>query len=132
MIAMKDLAEKLSAVERRISDARGEFTLFGLFQVEAAPNFWHLVVAASWADAETTLPVLKYMDRELKKDLTIDELVKISRIVILPADFEELEELAEEHPVEHGKVIVRNREFGLQTIEKAYLITCRPPVVKAA
>ena len=47
-------------------------------------------------------------------------------------DAEELEELAEEHPVEHGKVIVRNREFGLQMVQKGYIITCRPPLPKAA
>lgn len=115
-----------------MSHERGPFVLFALFLREDAGIDWDLVISAPWADEMLEIDVYRYLDRELKKDLAPKELYRISRHVVIPSNFDDLEELAEEHPVEHGKVIVRNREFGLQFIRKGYIITCRPPVANAA
>ena len=131
MNAMKELVGKLQKVECRISRERGPFVLFALFQLPDSGNYWDLLIAAPWAH-ESDLETIRYMVEELRKDLTFEERRTIERIMIIPSDFEDLEELYQEHPVEHGKVIVRNREFGLQTVVKGYVITCRPPVAKAA
>ena len=90
-----------------------------------------LMISAPWADDNET-EALRYMVRQLQRDLTTQEILRLSRTVFIPTGFEGLEELYEEHPVEHGKAIVRNREFGLQFVEKGYIITCRPPTAKAA
>lgn len=128
---LKELVEKLRRLEMRISCERGPFVLFALFYPEDAANFWDLLISAPWVDRDE-IQAHEYMVAQLQKDLTVQDLFHFSRMVFIPTDFEDLEELYEEHPVEHGKVIVRNREFGLQFIEKGYIITCRPPVAKAA
>ena len=129
---MRDLIEKFQRMEMRISRERGPFTLFALFLPEDAANLWDLVVSAPWADGDNESEARWYLVRELQKELTTQEILRLSRTVFIPSTFEGLEELYEEHPVEHGKVIVRNREFGLQFVEKGYIITCRPPAAKAA
>lgn len=127
---IRELVEKLQRTEMRISRERGPFVLFALFLREDAINLWDIVVSASWAD--DSMETLRYLDAELKKDIPLEDFRNFAQYVVIPTDFEDLEELYEEHPVEHGKVIVRNREFGLQFIEKGYIITCRPPVARAA
>lgn len=128
---MRDLLEKFQKMEMRISRERGPFTLFALFLPEDAANLWDLMISAPWAD-DNEMEARRYMVRQLQKDLTTQEILRLSRTVFIPTGFEGLEELYEEHPVEHGKAIVRNREFGLQFVEKGYIITCRPPTAKAA
>lgn len=128
---MKELVEKMQRVERRISQERGPFVLFALFLLPESLNMWDVVVSAPWAD-ERDWEASEYVLREMQKELTLKDFFNISRVMVIPSDFEDLEELHEEHPVEHGKVIVRNREFGMQIIQKGYIITCRPPVAKAA
>ena len=128
---MRDLIEKFQRMEMRISRERGPFNLFALFLPEDAANLWDLVVSAPWADGNE-IEARRYLVGELQKELTTREILRLSRTVFIPTTFDGLEELYEEHPVEHGKVIVRNREFGLQFVEKGYIITCRPPAAKAA
>jgi hypothetical protein len=130
MTDVRDLLTKLQNTELRISRERGPFVLFALFLREGSLDRWDVVISAPWA--EENLETLRYLDREFKKDLIPEDFGSIARYDVLPPDFEPLAELYEEHPVEHGKVIVRNREFGLQMVQKGYIITCRPPVAKAA
>jgi hypothetical protein len=128
---MRDLLEKFQKMEMRISRERGPFHLFALFLPEDAANLWDLVISAPWAD-DNESEARRFMVRQLQKDFTTQEILRLSRTVFIPTDFEGLEELYEEHPVEHGKAILRNREFGLLFVEKGYIITCRPPAAKAA
>lgn len=128
---MRELIEKFQRMETRIARERGPFSLFALFLPEDAANLWDLVVSAPWADDDEN-EASRYLVGELQKELTTQEILRLSRTVFIPTTFDGLEELYEEHPVEHGKVIVRNREFGLQFVEKGYIITCRPPAAKAA
>lgn len=128
---MKQIVEKMQKIELRISQECGPFNLFALFLPEDAGISWDVVFSAPWADRDER-EARKRVLEEIGKELDPGERRYIYRTVVIPTDFEDLEELYEEHPVEHGKVIVRNREFGLQFIQKGYIITCRPPVAKAA
>lgn len=127
---IRELVEKLQRAEKRLSAARGPFVLFALFLREDELKLWDLVLSAEWLKDD--LEHLRWLHKELQKELTPEDFSSLAQYVVIPTDFEDLEELYEEHPVEHGKVIVRNREFGLQFIQKGYIITCRPPVAKAA
>ncbi|HEX8691801.1 MAG TPA: hypothetical protein VF746_05250 [Longimicrobium sp.] len=131
MNVMKQIVEKMQKIELRMSEKHGPFTLFALFLREDAGISWDVVFSAPWADSDEW-EASKQLLEEIGKEITPEERRYIYRTMVIPTDFEDLEELYEEHPVEHGKVIVRNREFGLQFIEKGYIITCRPPVAKAA
>jgi hypothetical protein len=131
MNTMNELIAKLQKVERRLTAERGAFALFALFRTESAPSRWDLVISAPWADG-TEWKARRYVLAELQKELTLAERMKVDRIMVIPSDFKDLEELYEEQRVEHGKVIIHDREFGLQMVEEGYVITCRPPVAKAA
>lgn len=57
---MKQLVEKLIALEQQISTEKGEFSLFALFLREDAQDKWDLVASAAWleADKKTALDYL--------------------------------------------------------------------------
>lgn len=129
---MKDIVEKLRRVEMRIARERGPVNLFAWFLRDGAPDRWDLMVAAPWATRQERGDAMEYIVEQLKKELADRDMVYISQIAVIPNDFEDLEELYEEHPVEHGKVIMRNFDFGLQSVRKAYIITCRAPMKQAA
>ena len=128
---MKEIVEKLRRLEMRISRERGPVNFFGWFLRDNGADRWDLMLAAPWADSDHRA-VRKYVVDQIPKELSPSEMVYIAQVVVLPNDMEDLEELYEEHSVEHGKVIMRNFDFGLQSVRKAYIITCRAPMKQAA
>jgi hypothetical protein len=79
---IKHLLDKLESLEKKTADEKGEFSLFGLFLREDAENRWDLVVAAPWLNSDS-LEDLNYLASRLKTCLQDNELLSISRIVIL-------------------------------------------------
>jgi hypothetical protein len=78
----KHIINKLESLEKYIADEKGEFYLFGLFLREEAENRWDLVIAAPWLNSDS-MEDLKYIASKLKSYLKNNELLYISRIVIL-------------------------------------------------
>lgn len=119
---MKKIAEKLKKVEQDISEEKGSLYLFALFLREDAPDLWDLIVSAPWI-TKNKQESLKYIAEKTKKSLKPDELLKLSRIVIIEEDNPALEALQKAIHVEHGMTEIQNSNFfGLQ-IKHAYLIT---------
>ena len=79
---MKEIVEKLKQKEQAMTQAKGPFDLFALFLREDAPYKWDLVVAAKWIE-ENKQEALKYISKALQESLTQNELLKLSRIVII-------------------------------------------------
>ncbi|MBM4295414.1 MAG: hypothetical protein FJ126_11025 [Deltaproteobacteria bacterium] len=79
---IKKLFEKLESLEKEIAAERGDFSVFGLFLREDAEDRWDLVVAAPWLNTEG-MEDLNYITNKLKSCLKGNELVSISRIVLL-------------------------------------------------
>jgi hypothetical protein len=78
----KNLLDKLSSLEQDIANERGEFSLFALFLREDAENRWDLVVAASWLNPDS-MDDNNYIAKKLKSRIAENELLSISRIVLL-------------------------------------------------
>jgi len=79
---MKHLAEKLRGLEQTLANEKGPFNLFALFLREDAPDVWDVVVAAEWIEEDQTR-ALAEISKRVRACLRDDEIIKISRIVIV-------------------------------------------------
>ena len=121
---MKEIAEKLTQVERDLAEEKGQFLLFALFLREDAPNLWDLIVSASWI-IKNKKKSIKYIFDRIKQELKVEELLKLSRIVVIEKDNPALEDLQRNFHVEHGILEIQDSNFfGLQ-IKHGYIITSR-------
>lgn len=121
---MRELADKFVALEREIADERGGFTLFALLLREDAENKWDVVLSAPWFGGEEK-NVLDYFARKIQSRLQPDELVMLSRIVLIEPNSEAVKAVNKAISVEHGRAeVLDSNFFGLQ-IKHAYIITSK-------
>jgi hypothetical protein len=121
---MKELIDKLRLLETEISQKQGDFSLFALLLREDAQNKWDLVASASWfwSDKKKTLD---YLAKKLRSRLTSDELLTLSRIVLIEESNPTLHALQQAFQVHHTPIEVQDCNlFGLQ-IQRAYIFTSR-------
>ncbi len=122
---MKQMIEKLAALEQHIATEKGEFSLFALLLREDAEDKWDLLVAAPWLETDKK-EGLAYLVDKLRPQLTAQELLSLSRIVLLEKGNPVLEALHRMIQVQHGMGEVRDGiVFGVP-IKHAYLITSAP------
>jgi len=121
---MKQLVEKLVAMEREISEERGTFALFALFLREDALDKWDLVASAPWLE-EDKKKSLAYLSDRLRSHLTDEELLSFSRIVLIDQDNPFLEAVQRAVSSEHRDVEVKDSNFFGLEISHAYIITSK-------
>ena len=119
---MRELVRHFIEIEKSIAQERGAFTFFALFQRNAFPGWWDLVVAAPWIESER-IEVHRYFADRLKAELSEQEFLQLARIAPIVPDNAYLPDLQEAFQVEHGSVEVWNREFFGVEIRHAYIIT---------
>lgn len=121
---MKEIVNKLMSIEKETSEERGEYNLFALFLREDSSNKWDILIAANWIDNNKE-DALKYLVPKIQKAFTQDELLQISRIVIIEDTNPALPALQQAVSIEHGSAEIKDSNFfGLQ-IKHAFLITSR-------
>lgn len=119
---MRDLLEKFVELERRLSQERGEFSLFALFLREDASDKWDLIVAAPWIEADRK-EALAYITTQIQQLFDSEELARLSRVVLVDQSNPALEAINQSINCQHGQNEVRDSNFfGLQ-IKHAYIIT---------
>jgi hypothetical protein len=74
--------KKYEDIKARIQKEKGGLDFFGLILREDAPGVWDLVVSAPWAEADEW-SALRYLSEMLRTELEPQELLQLSRIVIL-------------------------------------------------
>jgi len=121
---MKELIDKLIKVEKDISDEKGQFLLFALFLREDAPNLWDLMIAANWVE-KNKAESLKYISAYLNKNLKPDELINLSRIVLIDSDNPALGAIHKAIHIEHGSAEIKDSNFFGLKIKHAHLITSK-------
>ena len=119
---MKDIAEKLRKTEKALSEMKGPFDLFALFLREDAPAVWDLLVAGRWIE-EDKAKALRSISKRVQKDLSADELTKISRIVIIDQGNPALNAFTSALGVHHGLADLKNSNFFGLSIKEAFVIT---------
>ena len=120
----KETREKLALLEQEISAQKGDFSLFGLFLRENAKDEdkWDLLVAAPWLDADEKQG-LEYLAKEIQKRLEPDELLSISRIVVLEKENPVLRAIHKVVNVKHKDFEVKDNNFYGVEISQAFIST---------
>jgi hypothetical protein len=126
---MRVQAEKLQKVEEKLSKEKGEFELFALFLREDAPNKWDLLISSDWA-RENKKEAINFILKEIRKELSDQELLMLSRIIILDKDNPALQAIHSAMHVEHGLAEISDSSFFGLEIKHAYLITSKRGSVK--
>lgn len=121
---MREQAEKLQKVEKELSDSKGQFELFALFLREDAPNKWDLLISADWA-RENKKDAINCILKEVRKVLSDQELLMLSRLIILDKDDMALKALHGAITAEHGLAEISDSNFFGLAIKHAYLITSK-------
>jgi len=122
---MKNIAKKLVKVESEISREKGAFALFALFLREDAPDVWDLLVAAPWIE-KSKHEALKFLAKKIKKYLKPEEMMKLSRMVVIEKDNPGLSAIFRAVHTEHSiSTELRNVNFFGLKIKHAYLITAQ-------
>ena len=119
---MKDIVEKLAAVEKRVSEEKGPFSLYALFLREDAPDKWDLVVSAPWfhtGDKKT----LDYLTGQIQSSLKPHERIMLSRVVVVEPTDRALSAIHRAVNIEHGDAEVKDSSFFGLPIKHAYIIT---------
>lgn len=114
---MKKTLDKLINMEKDLSEEKGKFRLFAFFLRENSPGVWDLVVSAAWIDKDKS-KALKFIVNKVQKYLNKNEILQLSRIVIIDKN-NSLKAIKTEHSI----IEIKNSNFfGLQ-IKEAYIIT---------
>ena len=116
--------KKLRRLEKAISEEKGPFDLFALFLRHESLMVWDVIVSAPWLVADEAAG-LDYLAGKLQKNLTPQELVNISRIVILDEDNPIVKSVQDSVAVEHEKCEMPARFFNGMYIRHAYIFTSR-------
>src|SRR5690349_10740210 len=107
---MNELIKKLSPLEKEISEERGDFSLFALFLREDSPDRWDVVISAPWFGGDEK-SALQYMAKKLRSRLRPQDLLRISRIVIVESNDESLRAVHRAVQVDHGMIEVKDCVF---------------------
>ncbi|HEX8683952.1 MAG TPA: hypothetical protein VF707_16655 [Ardenticatenaceae bacterium] len=126
----KPLIDKLVTLEQEIAAERGEFTFLALFRREDS-HYWDVVVAASWLEGDKG-EAYRFMAEQLQSHLEIQEILTISRIVLIDEDNPYLEAVIQTKDGQEGVVEVRDEEFFGLPIQRGYIITAKRPNVAPA
>lgn len=121
---MKDSVAKFREIELLMSTEKGAFNLFALFLREDSPNKWDLVVSAPWIKAHDK-ETLDYFAKHLRSRLETEELISLSRVVLLDQDNLGLEPVHKALSIEHGTAEVKDSNFFGMQIKHAFIITSR-------
>ncbi len=124
---MRDQVEKFQNVEKNLSESKGQFELFALFLREDSPNKWDLLISADWARADKKASI-NIIVEEIRKVLSDQELLMLSRLIILDKDDATLKAIQKAMHVEHGLTEISDSNFFGLAIKHAYLITSRREV----
>ena len=120
---MNQLFDKILQIEKELSLEMGKFYLFALFQTSERAEQWDVVVSASWL--VPGLKGIKIISGKLTSNLEENELLKISKVVVLENDNPIVEQLARIFDVEHEFINVQSLFLVEKEIEKAIVITAK-------
>jgi len=127
---MKEFLDKFVELERKIAKQKGNFTLFALFLRDNALNKWDLLVAAPWIEADRKT-ALTYLSKQIQPSMTAEELLQISRIVLIDETNPTLDMIRNTLQPKQGVVEITDSDlFGLQ-IKRAFIISAQKSPVYA-
>lgn len=122
----EETREKMRSLEQEISQEKGNFLLFGLFLRTDAQDKWDLLVSAPWLEKDKKSG-LEFLIKRIDSMLDSEEILAISRIVVLEQGDPVLEAINKAISVQHGKVEVADSTFSGVEIAQAVISTSSRP-----
>jgi hypothetical protein len=121
---MRKILDKLTKLEISIANEKGPFDLFALVLREDGFDKWDLVVSAPWIQ-DNYNAALYYISKKLNSALSTDELLTISKVVLVDEFDERVRNIQKAITVEHRPTEFRDANFfGLET-DLVYIITSK-------
>lgn len=111
-------------LERSLSSEKGEFELFALFLRKDSPDKWDLLVSAPWVQREGSAE-LREIAQKIQKTLNKEDLLKLSRIILVDRKNPMLEAFHRAIHTEHAVTEVKDSNFFGQPIKHAYIFTSK-------
>ena len=127
---MNKLINKFVELERKISQEKGDFTLFALFLREDAPDKWDLVVAAPWIASDRSA-AFYYITSQLQAKLNPEELTGLSRVTLIKQASPALDAINQTIRTNHRATEMKDSVFFGLPIRRAYIITSQNPGMNA-
>jgi hypothetical protein len=121
---MNNLINKLKLAEKKLSEANGAFELFAIFLREDNIDKWDLLVSAPWIEKNKQIGLQKVANL-VQSELTKEELVQLSRIIIIDKINKSLDVIHKAVNIEHGSVEIKDSNFFGLIIKHAFLITSK-------
>ena len=121
---MKEIVDKLVEIEKETSEEKGEYDFFALFLRENSSDKWDILVAANWIDNNKE-EALKYLAKIFQNSFNQNELLSISRIVLIEDTNPALPARQQAINVEHGSIEIKDANFFGLEIKHAFLITSK-------
>ncbi len=118
---MKIFLEKTKKIEKIISDKKGSFELFAVFLREDTIDKWDIIMTAPWLKKDD-MNLLRDIAEIVKGSLN-EDLIKLSRIVVLENNHEAVKTIIKSIHVEHGEIEIQNSNFFGLFIKHAHIIT---------
>jgi hypothetical protein len=123
---MNELVDRFGSLEAEIANQRGSFALFALVSREDLPDRWDLLISAPWA-TKNRQDAVKYLVGEIQSHLPPQDLINLSRIVVVDWSEPPVQAFTDTFQVEHGRVEVMEKNiFGLP-VKHAFVITSKRP-----
>lgn len=119
---MNELIQKMLKIEKYLARQKGDFRLFALFLRDGSPGKWDVLVSAQWIDANKQ-QALKVIIEQLTTQLNKDELMSLSRVVVIKQDHEGLPAVNQFMSVENGIAEIHDKNFFGLDIKQAFLIS---------
>ncbi len=127
---MNDLIRKIAEIEKSLSEEKGNFKLFAVFSKKNIEGLWDIVISADWMKNERE--GLDCISRKLTKELSIKEIVKISRIVYLDVNEKFVHAMNTMFNVkDHDLIEIENRDINGILVVKGYVLACQTGVSRS-
>lgn len=125
---MKKILDKLKSILIELEREQGRVLVFALFLRGDSPARWDLVIAAPWLDSGN-VESYNIVATKVQDLLSSDEIIQLSRVVVLDADDPVVSFLQDSYTVPNGtfKDIENCEPFSQRfnfTIRRAYLLRC--------
>jgi hypothetical protein len=121
---MNELIQKMVKIEKYLANQNGDFRLFALFLREGSPGKWDVLVSARWIDANKQ-QALKIITEQLTTKLNKNELMSLSRVVVIKNDNEALTAINKFMPLKNGITETHDNHFFGLDIKQAFLISSK-------
>lgn len=115
MIALLDKLKKIAAV---VDAEKPKLHFFALVHRVDTPDRWDLLVSSDKLEP-WSMEALKYIVGHLKKELTAEEIIRISQVVALPRDNKVIASLNQNRQIRSGELSVLQ---PADRFDRAYII----------